>query len=916
MARAGLFFWLIAGLLFSVTAQANTSPSCNAARAIVAQLQAEKQQQALLAQQLNALYSGQVPSPDTFAALLTPPAHLTSAPQARSTINTTCNALQDELTSLTEQLSQQDRALYDQLAPLRALSPTQRDAYQQLAAHWHTLQDIQQQANDTDGTHNASTLLIAHVSATWQLLPSIAHAPHKALEQLDTQWHHAPDLAPPETGTVLWRDLLITHLHVQEQLRRLRADLWQRGDLAQLIQDSGGIGAMPTLLKHESERLWRGLSNTFIVLRYDFQKPVLSASFLPLIHNAIALLLGISVFLVLIRLAARSKGAALAIQEWMLSHGEQRALRQSSRLLSALAPLLPWILLWFALNAVAPLLDTPSTRILLWVLPLAKLYVIYGLVSLGGEWLLARTAHNANVYLSNEQLQQLVIHSRRVARSLMLVWVPSLIVWHSLGPSLLSRLFLILLIVAAYSAVGRLLQPQRTAYLVCLQSLLPSRFDPLLSRLLGEKSARWFSPLLLPLALLRFMIAFLDSSLMGFEGYLRIKARWFRFRTRVSTEDNDDGSLDADIEKNDVDTHYEQWFARTLPNAQSTPYIQNGLLEAIRKPITRWEKNQTDDNTLVLTGATGFGKSQCLTQLVNTLQNESETEKENEKKTALIVRYCPVPAKTCSPDTVLAHIGEALGCELGDNPAAALTRSDEQRQPTLLILDDAQNLFLAREGGLEGWRTLLKLMQARLDNVFWLLSINNQSWAYLNNVFGRDYPFRNVLRMKPWSQSEVRSLILSRHHLSRRRIRYDESLLASRGPEAGNVRNAEQRYFSLLWDSCHGNPQVALSLWLSSISKHKNEIIAGLPVLPSTAALDNTGINSLFVYAAIASHENLTSHEIGAVTNLPETVVRYALRGGCNDGFLIKDNSSRYRISPLWHYPMVSYLARKNLLNE
>ncbi|MED5433036.1 MAG: ATP-binding protein, partial [Pseudomonadota bacterium] len=198
----------------------------------------------------------------------------------------------------------------------------------------------------------------------------------------------------------------------------------------------------------------------------------------------------------------------------------------------------------------------------------------------------------------------------------------------------------------------------------------------------------------------------------------------------------------------------------------------------------------------------------------------------------------------------------------------------------------------------------------------WLLMINNQSWAYLCNVFGRDYQFRNVVRVKRWGQSDIRSLILSRNHLSGYQVSYDEVLLSSRGPEAGNVRNAEQRYFSLLWDASRGNPLVALRLWLTSIKVQGRRVQVGLPTPPSAGILDTMGENALFVYAAIATHGRLSSSEISAATCLPENVVRYALKSGFDAGFLKKTDDNRYRLVPLWYQPVISYLTRKNLLNE
>ena len=88
-----------------------------------------------------------------------------------------------------------------------------------------------------------------------------------------------------------------------------------------------------------------------------------------------------------------------------------------------------------------------------------------------------------------------------------------------------------------------------------------------------------------------------------------------------------------------------------------------------------------------------------------------------------------VPAKTTSPEAVRSLIGELLGTDLGEGPAA-LVKADAERQPSIVILDNAHGFFLRRVGGLDGWQTLLGLTNARLANIFWLIVINNQSLAY------------------------------------------------------------------------------------------------------------------------------------------------------------------------------------------
>ena len=60
---------------------------------------------------------------------------------------------------------------------------------------------------------------------------------------------------------------------------------------------------------------------------------------------------------------------------------------------------------------------------------------------------------------------------------------------------------------------GRLLTQRGEDYLVCLQSILPSRLDPLAARLLSQRLFSWTAPLLLPVALVYFVFRYLDQLL-------------------------------------------------------------------------------------------------------------------------------------------------------------------------------------------------------------------------------------------------------------------------------------------------------------------------------------------------------------------------------------------------------------------
>lgn len=900
--------WL---LLLLVPMSAAATPACEEAEQLLISLEREQQQLADDHAQLQAIFDGQVPSREQFTALIGQPLdrpliNLPATPRIRSLEIPECPTLKSDLQALVRQLGKQDQVLLTLRHRITDRNLTQRRVMLELTELNHSLDNLLSDEALDPIIRQDALLLQSTLTRIWTLVPSldedVANQNRNLLDQL---WYNTPILQAPTPITPEFRTLVKARLDIQRQVRTLRGDMWQRRQLARQIADSGGLTSVPALLLREARRIGQRALDTLVLVRYDLNAPIRGSGYLPLVQNLLALVLGIAGFVLLVKLARRTRHWALSLHERVIRlSGERRWVRNASRLISGVAPMLPWFLLWLILDQLNLSLNTPSTKVLFWLLPFAHLYVIYGLLCLLGEWLVGRVAQSAGTYLSGDQAQQVLEHSRAVARWLMIPWLPLLVIWESLGPSLLYYLMQAVLLVCLYLALSRLLNLRSKDYLVCLQAILPSRLDPVAERLLGGKLFPLFAPLLLPVALVSFLVGFVDRVLVDFDWYMSFKARWFRLRTRIVSDEDDEQPQDSDEE---VEVHYERWFAQDVPEGSKLPFIDTGLVGAMEKSIQRWHEEKTDENSLVVAGEKGSGKSISIRKLKSALEASCE---------GLNVIDIKVPARTTQPADIMALVGKTLDVDLSENGAATLVKSDEDRPHTLVVLDEAQNFFLAQQGGLEGWRQVLSLVNARLDNVFWLLLINNQSWAYLCNVFGRDYQFRNVVKVKRWAQSDIRSLILSRNHLSGYKVRYDEVLLSSRGPEAGNVRNAEQRYFSLLWDACRGNPLVALRLWLTSIKVQGREVLVGLPTPPSASILDSMGENALFVYAAIATHGSLASHEISGVTCLPENVVRYALKGGFDAGFLQKAEDSRYRLVPLWYQPVISYLTRKNLLNE
>jgi hypothetical protein len=611
-------------------------------------------------------------------------------------------------------------------------------------------------------------------------------------------------------------------------------------------------------------------------------------------------LLGLSAFAVLALLARRAEQLA---SHWQASFARRyrgnRSVAQLVRLTAGIPEWLPWLISWLGLRVLEIQFRQYGLELLLPLLPFAELFVVFGLLSMAGEWFVLRMVELAGSFLNEAQHAMAVRRSRRAAGIVVLPWLLMNFVRLSLGPSLaLSRLD-VLTVLALLLALGLLLRPWQDEFIRALQSFLPARLDGPCNKLFRGHRFVLLAPLAAPLVLLAMAAFFAHKGLVTFDWYRTLMARSFLLSSTLPEEAAQPESNPQAL------AEYRRWFD-TAAESEELPVIRSAMTDILENILSDWLEERSEENTLLLHGERNCGKTLLLKRLERSLA---------EREAAPQVNYIAIPAKSASPKALAELLEPVFNIPLQQGPAE-LVKSDTERPPVVVILDNAQNLFLRSVGGLTGWEFLLSLTRARLRNVYWIISINNQSWSYLANVFGRYYQFNKLVQTQPWSQAEIRSLILSRNQLSGFKIEYDRILLSSRGPEAGNIRNAEQLYFSLLWDACKGNPGIALQLWLSSITVSASRVRVGLPEEVPGAALERLSDDLYFVYAALILHENMTSDEVEETTALPESLVRSALKIAFDTGFVERSENRRYRIVPIWYRTVIRLMARKNLLHE
>jgi len=312
-----------------------------------------------------------------------------------------------------------------------------------------------------------------------------------------------------------------------------------------------------------------------------------------------------------------------------------------------------------------------------------------------------------------------------------------------------------------------------------------------------------------------------------------------------------------------------------------------------------------EDQSLAIYGEKGIGKTTLLDRI----------EKQfTEQKTIRI----SIPTKIWQKEELNSFFAKELGLEETESlKKSILEFNKKQTGKTLILIDDAQNLFLGKYGGFEAFREFVTLVNLKTDKLFWCSSFNEYSWSYIKGVMGSAQYLRTEVFLGGWTDDAIRELILTKHKQSDYKLSYDQIIMASRSStnQSEAVSEAEEQFFRLLWEQSNGNPRVALFLWVNClIPKGSNTLKVSLPERPKPEKLSFLDDNAWFVLAAIAKHENLTRNEAAATTSLEWAQVAHAIKICLEKGLLHRNEENRYRLHFQYQYDLIKQLRAKNFI--
>ena len=563
-----------------------------------------------------------------------------------------------------------------------------------------------------------------------------------------------------------------------------------------------------------------------------------------------------------------------------------------------LRPFLPWIFWYTALALGEDILNGTVIAELGLLFPYFKYFVIYRIFRRVVMLFLTNLSGHGGKSLSRD----IKLKATATAKAIGLFAFTSFIILHAVE-SIVSRglVYEILVTLIKFSSI---VLGWKWATAWCMETAAAFRgnlsgkfltaFDKIDEKLPNFiKSIPW-----LVAALVTETLGFIKDLGSDFDLSKRLSAQVFKRQLESVEEfaegDGNDGRLPKD---------YVDLFPKGVPEDTSILIEPTGgILQKMDTEIGEWKSGKSDEHSLAIYGDKGSGKSTALAQIA--LKHQDIT-----------VLAVDVPSKLLNREAVLKFFGNLLQADLSDG-GRSLIELDRELKPTLLLLDETQNLFLSRVGGFEGYKTLLELIGTRTENLFWAASFNRYSWAFLNAVFGKNQHFRTVLRAHSWKDADIRELIMNRHQQGEYKLSFDAILQAVGSAKVEDAAAAiESKFFKLLWEQSGGNPRAAQELWLSSLSRKRGKTLrVGLPDDPELEILSDLSDDALFVYSALIRHENLSTNESIDVTDLPEGTVRYALRLGLENEFLSRSKDGRYRVVADSQRKLITHLRKRNFI--
>lgn len=244
----------------------------------------------------------------------------------------------------------------------------------------------------------------------------------------------------------------------------------------------------------------------------------------------------------------------------------------------------------------------------------------------------------------------------------------------------------------------------------------------------------------------------------------------------------------------------------------------------------------------------------------------------------------------------------------------------ELRQKLILIIDGLERLFIRKLYGNTCLHELLDFIIKTNNHFFWILTCSENTYNYLNKIYRLSDYFDYNLKIQSLSEDEILNIIFKRNRLSGYNIIFEPSVKDKTKkfntlPPEMQQEQLEQRYFARLNQFAKSNLSIALSFWLASIDKIKdNSLYISSFKAPEFSFLTNLSTDKTNALFLIILHSKLNEDILSNTFHITHKQSERTLHLLKEDGILRYINGY-YVLHPMLFRNVTELLQQKNLIH-
>jgi hypothetical protein len=334
-------------------------------------------------------------------------------------------------------------------------------------------------------------------------------------------------------------------------------------------------------------------------------------------------------------------------------------------------------------------------------------------------------------------------------------------------------------------------------------------------------------------------------------------------------------------------------------------------LAAFRRGFDRWGRGQSA--AVAVVGEKGSGKTTLVRMAAAGLAGDHAALSLDLEST---VR---------DPADLAARIGGAFDLEA---PSwEELTTELLERDPTVVVVEDAHHMFIRALGGFTAMEAFLELVTATRKTIFWVVTMDEYAWQYLDRVLGVAPYFSHVINTTNLPAERLEQAVMARHEVSGFSLRFElgEDRAAARS-WWGRIRKREAKgeltrrelerraFFRELNQIAEGNVLLALFYWIRSVDRVEDHVLVLCrPEIIDLGFLERLPLPSLHSIAGIILHGGLSEEEHRRIFELGAAESRLLLAALADAHLIFRTDEDEYTINRVLYRPLIRLLKSRNI---